>query len=272
MQRTRPVHAGRRRLEGLLLDLAGSVELAPILRAAVLGLLGEAGTALARVWLLDPAETPCLRLAASAGRPRAERADWTRIDGSFSRFPVGVGKIGRVAATAAPLALRDVQAAGRPRLARPGWARREGIRGFAALPLLHGGRVLGVLGVFQRATLADEGLEQLRGVAAHTAAGVARASAFGALALRAEGLARENERLRETLALRPAFEAADAPQRVLRDAEVQRLLRDNVARALQASGGRIYGSGGAAERLGLRPTTLASRLRKLRLASGEAGA
>lgn len=43
----------------------------------------------------------------------------------------------------------------------------------------------------------------------------------------------------------------------LREAE-----REMVARALEASGGRIYGEGGAAERLGLRPTTLTSKLRR----------
>lgn len=44
---------------------------------------------------------------------------------------------------------------------------------------------------------------------------------------------------------------------VLRDAE-----RAWVARALEASGGRVYGAGGAAERLGVKPTTLTSKLRR----------
>ncbi|MBA4790852.1 MAG: AAA family ATPase, partial [Rhizobiales bacterium] len=36
--------------------------------------------------------------------------------------------------------------------------------------------------------------------------------------------------------------------------------------ALEAAGGRVSGPGGAAERLGLKPTTLASRMKTLGLA------
>ena len=39
--------------------------------------------------------------------------------------------------------------------------------------------------------------------------------------------------------------------------------RANLAAALRRSGGRIYGAGGAAELLGVPPTTLASRLKAL---------
>jgi formate hydrogenlyase transcriptional activator len=40
-------------------------------------------------------------------------------------------------------------------------------------------------------------------------------------------------------------------------------LRTTIERALRASRGRIYGAGGAAERLGLPPSTLQSKLRSL---------
>ena len=36
-----------------------------------------------------------------------------------------------------------------------------------------------------------------------------------------------------------------------------------VLQALEASRGKVYGTGGAAERLGLKPTTLQSRMKKL---------
>ena len=39
--------------------------------------------------------------------------------------------------------------------------------------------------------------------------------------------------------------------------------RHNINAALQAAGGRISGKGGAAELLGIRPTTLADRMRSL---------
>jgi transcriptional regulator with GAF, ATPase, and Fis domain len=46
-------------------------------------------------------------------------------------------------------------------------------------------------------------------------------------------------------------------------AEVRRLERENILAALSQSGGRIRGPGGAAELLGLKPTTLASRIKAL---------
>ena len=62
------------------------------------------------------------------------------------------------------------------------------------------------------------------------------------------------------------------PERVLQrpdagavetDAERRARERANLVAALERSGGKVYGSGGAAEVLGIRPTTLASRLRAL---------
>ncbi len=48
---------------------------------------------------------------------------------------------------------------------------------------------------------------------------------------------------------------------VLTDREVRDFEAENIRRALAASNGKIYGDGGAAERLGLKPTTLMSRIR-----------
>ncbi len=49
------------------------------------------------------------------------------------------------------------------------------------------------------------------------------------------------------------------------DAEMRRRERDNILAALGQSDWRVYGDGGAAELLGIRPTTLASRMRKMGL-------
>jgi transcriptional regulator with GAF, ATPase, and Fis domain len=57
------------------------------------------------------------------------------------------------------------------------------------------------------------------------------------------------------------------PARVLPESEMRRLERANLELALEAAQGRIYGPGGAADLLGLKPTTLASRLKKLGLGS-----
>jgi transcriptional regulator with GAF, ATPase, and Fis domain len=61
-------------------------------------------------------------------------------------------------------------------------------------------------------------------------------------------------------------EIAQTPE-VITDAEMKRRERNNIVAALTHSHGRIYGRGGAAELLGMRPTTLSARLKKLRLKS-----
>jgi len=53
------------------------------------------------------------------------------------------------------------------------------------------------------------------------------------------------------------------PGRILTDAELREIERRNLVAALEASAGRIYGEGGAAERLGSKPTTVASRIKRL---------
>jgi len=67
-----------------------------------------------------------------------------------------------------------------------------------------------------------------------------------------------------TIASGPAASAASpASARVRTAAELEELERDNLRLALETSGWKIAGAGGAAERLGLKPTTLASRMRAL---------
>jgi transcriptional regulator with GAF, ATPase, and Fis domain len=55
---------------------------------------------------------------------------------------------------------------------------------------------------------------------------------------------------------------------VRNEEELRREERDNLLRALARTNGKIYGSDGAAAVLGLKPTTLASRLRKLNIPAG----
>jgi PAS domain S-box-containing protein len=58
----------------------------------------------------------------------------------------------------------------------------------------------------------------------------------------------------------------DAPvarSSILTDVQLRQLEVDNVKAALRASNGRLFGKGGAAEMLGLKPTTLASRLKRM---------
>ncbi|HKV63898.1 MAG TPA: sigma 54-interacting transcriptional regulator [Candidatus Acidoferrum sp.] len=56
-----------------------------------------------------------------------------------------------------------------------------------------------------------------------------------------------------------------SPEIIFTDRECREFERANLMRALQRANGRIYGQGGAAELLGINPTTLASRLRALKI-------
>jgi transcriptional regulator with GAF, ATPase, and Fis domain len=59
--------------------------------------------------------------------------------------------------------------------------------------------------------------------------------------------------------------ASSAGIEVIPAEEMKRRERDNIVAALRRSNGRIYGAGGAAELLGIRPTTLNARVKKLGL-------
>jgi transcriptional regulator with GAF, ATPase, and Fis domain len=63
--------------------------------------------------------------------------------------------------------------------------------------------------------------------------------------------------------LRAEGEDAAGPPAVVPEREMRRRERENLRRALERCSGRIYGADGAAALLGVKPTTLASRLKRL---------
>jgi len=69
----------------------------------------------------------------------------------------------------------------------------------------------------------------------------------------------------------PPLDAATAPTPRLATAErLDDALRDAIQAALDACDGKVFGPNGAAQRLGLKPTTLQSKLKKLGLSSSRA--
>ena len=205
--------------EALLLDMAQERSLERLLQLVVDRLARSERVALARIWLVRPGEgcatcpaadvcpdqRECLHLVASAGRPQADpSADWSRLTGDFRRFPLGVRKVGRIAATGEAIEVPDLST-GPDWIARPAWVRAEGIVGFGGQPLSHHGRVLGVLAVFARERIGEGCLRWLRMFADHAAAAIVNARAFEELeALRAQ-LELENEQLIEEVARDPSF-------------------------------------------------------------------
>jgi transcriptional regulator with GAF, ATPase, and Fis domain len=68
------------------------------------------------------------------------------------------------------------------------------------------------------------------------------------------------------LGARPGAPAPAAPEARIPEGSLQSVERRAILQALEASRGKVYGPGGAAERLGLKPTTLQSRMKKLGIA------
>jgi len=205
----------------LVLDLAGLHQLSELLPMAVRRLAEGPAVALARIWLLQPPRSGdcancrlasecqsrerCLHLVASAGRSLdAARAPWDRLEGDFRRFPMGVRKVGQIASTGKSLEVADV-AHHHAWAAVPDWIRDERIASFAGHPLLHRGRVLGVMAIFARQAPGQSCFEWLRMIADHLAAAIANARALDEIDALKRRLEQENEYLREEVQQSTAF-------------------------------------------------------------------
>ena len=191
-----------------------------LLRLVVDRLAESPRVALARIWLVQrsedcagclmPAEcrdrSACLHLVASAGRSAVDpKVEWTRLDGAFRRFPLGVRKVGRIAATGEPIEALDLLPDPPAWAADPAWMRAEGVAGFGGQPLVHRGEVLGVLGVFARGAVGPDCMDWLRAIADHAAAAIATARAFERIEELTRRLEQENEYLREEVTRAGAF-------------------------------------------------------------------
>lgn len=204
----------------LLLDMAQQHSVPELLRLVVSRVGDSPRVALVRIWLAQSTadcsgcpmvevcrdQSQCLELVASGGRSVGKtKTEWTRIDGAFHRFPFGVRKVGRIAASGQPLEEPDFTGATPEWIARPEWIRAEGIQGFAGQPLIHRGEVLGVFAVFARQPIGAECMGWLRMIADHTAAAINSARAFAEIEALRKRLELENEYLREEVTGTGAF-------------------------------------------------------------------
>ncbi|MGH7893670.1 MAG: sigma 54-interacting transcriptional regulator, partial [Candidatus Binatia bacterium] len=197
-------------LQEVTIAVAQERQPAVVLERIVRVVARQDGVALARVWLVDagdicatcwmrpecPDQSRCLHLAASAGSPSDASESWSRLDGDFRRFPLGVRKVGRVGATGSGVLLHDMSERS-TWIVRPDWARREGIRSFAAQPLVFRGEIFGVLAVFSRARIDAPAFAWLRAFADHAAVAIANARAFEEILRLRTQLEVENAYLRE---------------------------------------------------------------------------
>jgi transcriptional regulator with GAF, ATPase, and Fis domain len=210
-------------LKALLLELSRQSTTGSLLGLVVNRLAERRDVALARIWLSRPGDicsscdrrgdcpdrSACLHLVSSAGRSSTdETADWSGTGGFFRRFPLGVGRFGRIASQGETLSLEKLDGQSDD-IARPDWVHRESIRSFGGEPLLFDGKALGVLAVFTRVPLARDGLDWLRAIADHTAHALARVRVM-------ERLQAEQARLRhETVYLRRELDEARSHEAVV---------------------------------------------------------
>ena len=207
--------------KAILLELAGHHLLSDLLPLATSRLAANPNVALARIWLKLPtppadcmtcrfaSECPerqlCLHLVASSGTSIHQPAvEWSRLDGGFKRFPMGIRKVGRIAATGQSLEVSDVDS-DHAWAAEPTWIKQEQIQSFAGHPLVHRGEVLGVLALFARARPGDTCFEWFRMIADHLAAAIASARMVDEIASLKARLEIENEYLREEVRVSSTF-------------------------------------------------------------------
>jgi transcriptional regulator with GAF, ATPase, and Fis domain len=175
--------------------------------------------ALARIWLVDqgdlcvschmaavcPNRATCLHLVASAGRPRASNeADWSRVDGEFSRIPLGIGKVGRVGASGEAIVVKDL-VEDPAWLRRYQWAARQHISGLDFQPIKFKQEILGVLAIFTTIPTPDEGPAWLRIFADEIAGAIVNARAFEQIERLQAHLELENTYLQEEVREAKAF-------------------------------------------------------------------
>lgn len=197
----------------LLLELASLHQFSELIPLAVQRLSEASSVALVRIWLTQPPlpndcsacrlasecsnRERCLHLAASSGRSVTDtHANWQRLDGAFRRFPIGVRKVGQIAATGQSLEVANVEQ-DQAWVASPDWIAAERITSFVGHPLIHRGEVLGVLGLFARERPDNSCFEWLRMIADHLSASIANARALEEINSLRKRLELENEYLRE---------------------------------------------------------------------------
>jgi transcriptional regulator with GAF, ATPase, and Fis domain len=202
-----------------LLELATIRHVDELVQRVVTILAQRPHVAVARIWQIDqgdlcascrmaarcPDRTRCLHLVASAGAPGTDdRPDWSRVDGEFSRIPLGAGKVGRVGATGEAIVVQDF-AEDPSWLRRYQWAARQHISGLNVQPIKFKQEILGVLAIFTTIPTPAEGPAWLRIFADEIAGAIVNARAFEEIERLQAHLELENTYLQEEVREARAF-------------------------------------------------------------------
>lgn len=201
---------------------------------------------LVRVWYGEP---EAIALAGSAGTPSGG-GSYSRLDGEFREMAIADSTIREIASSRELFAVRSVRG-DEPWLTNSAWVARQGVRAFVALPLRADDQVMGALALFDRDRPDEDLLSQLQVIGD---LGGLRAAE---LHTRAPTTALPGD-------VRPPEQGPTAGGReVVTRAGLRQIERESIEAALAKTGGRVFGEAGAAVLLGMRPTTLASRMKAL---------
>ncbi|MBN3907930.1 MAG: AAA family ATPase [Nostoc sp. NMS1] len=150
--------------------LAQSASLPLILHRCAQAVVKHFNAAFARIWTLNK-DNNVLELQASVGM-------YTRLDGEYSRIPVGSLKVGRIAQERCPMLTNNVFDESS---IDKEWAKREGMVAFAGYPILLDEQLVGVIAMFTRHPIPSSNFEALEFSAREIALGIRRKQAEEAL-------------------------------------------------------------------------------------------
>ena len=195
-------------LKDVALAVAQEQHLETVMNMIAEGIGQDPKVALVRLWLVRPGDicaecylrsqcpdqTRCLHLVASAGKSLDQKESWTRLNGAFRRFPLGVRKVGFMGKSGESILIPDL-AVDQKWVTNPDWVKREELRSFAGHPLKFREEVLGVLGVFSRTRLTENVFGWLRTFADSAAVAITNARRFEEIDRLRAKLELENEYL-----------------------------------------------------------------------------
>jgi formate hydrogenlyase transcriptional activator len=177
MEALRAAMSERTRLSALRAEigmaLARQDTLRGMLHTCAEAMVRHLDAAFARIWTLN-SDGQGLELQASAGK-------YTRLDGRYSRIPLGQLKIGLIAQERRAHLTNDVQ--NDPRIDNRDWARDEKMTSFAGYPLVVEDRIVGVMGMFSQKPLTESTVNTLSFLADGIAQGIGRKHAEDRLQL-----------------------------------------------------------------------------------------
>ena len=181
--------------------LSHPTHLGEILRGCTEAIVRRLDVAFARIWLLNKEEN-VLELQASAGM-------YTRLDGSYSRIPVGELKVGWIAREKKAHLTNDVL--NDPRVHDKRWARDNGMVAFAGYPLIVEDRLIGVVALFARRALSEFILDTLSSIAGTIAQGIERKRAEEDLRNALDQIQKSESKLRQVIDAIPALAWCNLP-------------------------------------------------------------